>query len=520
MREICELLWRNKRFFLLVTLAALALRLLFVFDFPHVSGDSFLYGDIAKNLLNHGVFGLSDGASVSPTLARVPGYPGFLAAVFSVFGQDHYTAVLIVQAVLDTNTCLVIAALALQLCGARAAKAAYLLAAFCPFTACYAGVALAETLAIFCTAHAFYYGVRGLRALEAGKRSTGCWIAAGLWTATGIFMRPEGGLVMAALGLALVVQLFRPQKKNAVVLAGVLLITASLSPLVPWTVRNWRVFHVFQPLAPASANDPDEFVAYGFGHWARTWVVDFVSVEEVEWPVDGEPVNIHQLPERAFDSRTEYESTENLIAAYNRQLRIDPALDAQFDRLARERMMHNPFRYYIWLPFLRTADMWLRPRTELLPIESRWWEFSEHPAESAFAVAWAALNLGYLVAAFWGWLRSRLGTCGVALAGYVLLRSAFLSTLGNPEPRYVLECFPILLALAACGLAGPIARSLNTEKRSQQREPGRTFQTLCFLCSFALQTRTFASKFQERPMPHKKARRFWPAGQIKRSILG
>src|SRR5882757_10060208 len=127
MREILALLWRNKFFFLLVTLAALALRLFFVFRFPHITGDSFLYGDIAKSLLDHGVFGLSDGSGASPTLIRMPGYPGFLALVFSIFGHEHYTAVLVVQAVLDTNTCLVIAALALQTCGARAAKAAYLL---------------------------------------------------------------------------------------------------------------------------------------------------------------------------------------------------------------------------------------------------------------------------------------------------------------------------------------------------------------------------------------------------------
>jgi 4-amino-4-deoxy-L-arabinose transferase-like glycosyltransferase len=453
MKEILQLLWRSKRFFLLVTLAALALRLFFVFRFSHVAGDSFVYGDIARNWLHHGVFGLTDDAAVKPTLIRMPGYPGFLALVFSLFGQEHYTAVMVVQAILDTNTCLVIAALALEICGARAAKAAYLLAALCPFTANYAGAVLAETLAIFCTAHAFYYGVRGLRALTDGHPSVGSWLAAGLWTAAGIFMRPDGGLVLAALGLALIVQLFRSQRKKSVLLAGVLLVAASLSPLVPWTLRNWHVFHVFQPLAPPSANDPDEFIAYGFGHWARTWVVDYVSVEEVEFPVDGEPVDIHQLPERAFDSSTEYVTTEDLIATYNRQLRVDRLLDTSFDRLARERVAHNPFRYYVWLPGLRAADMWLRPRTELLPIESRWWEFSNHPGESTFALSWAALNLVYLLAALWGWRQSCLGTCAVALAGYVLLRSAFLGTLGNPEPRYTLECFPIVLALAACGLA-------------------------------------------------------------------
>src|ERR1700682_3927542 len=196
MKEIFELLWLNKLFFSLVTLAPLALRLLFVLHFPHIAGDSLIYGDIAKNWLSHGVFGVSDGATVTPTLIRVPGYPGFLALVFSIFGQEHYTAVMVVQAFLDTNTCLVIAALALEICGARAAKTAYLLAALCPFTANYAGAVLAETLAIFCTAHAFFYGVRGLRALTSGQPSAGRWVAAGFWTAAAIFMRPDSGLIL------------------------------------------------------------------------------------------------------------------------------------------------------------------------------------------------------------------------------------------------------------------------------------------------------------------------------------
>ena len=45
-------------------------------------------------------------------------------------------------------------------------KAAYLLAALCPFTASYVAAPLSETLAICCVAHALYYGVRGLKALE------------------------------------------------------------------------------------------------------------------------------------------------------------------------------------------------------------------------------------------------------------------------------------------------------------------------------------------------------------------
>ena len=50
---------RNWLFFLLVTIAGLALRLFFVFRYPHVAGDTWVYGDIAKNWLDHGIFGVT-----------------------------------------------------------------------------------------------------------------------------------------------------------------------------------------------------------------------------------------------------------------------------------------------------------------------------------------------------------------------------------------------------------------------------------------------------------------------------
>jgi hypothetical protein len=39
---------------------------------------------------------------------------------------------------------------------------------------------------------------------------------------------------------------------------------------------------------------------------------------------------------------------------------------------------------------------------------------------------------------------------GIALlAAYILIRTAFLTTVEAPEPRYVVTCYPALLALAA-----------------------------------------------------------------------
>jgi hypothetical protein len=448
MRKLIELVRRNWLFFLLVTIAGLALRLWFTFRYPHVAGDTWVYGDIAVNWLDHGMFGVTDNGAIRPTLIRLPGYPAFLVAMFAIFGREHYTAVMIAQALIDTNTCLVIAGLALELVNDRVAKTTYLLAALCPFTASYVAAPLSETLAICCVAHALYYGVRGLKALEQEAPAGTLWVAAGLWSAAGIFMRPDNGLLLPAMGLALLVIFFRKTNKEQVVLAGVILAITSLGPLAPWTVRNWRVFHVFQPLASRYANDPSEFVPRGFNHWAKTWMVDYVSVEEVYWKVSGEPIDPQQLPERVFDARPEYEKTMVVIERYNQQLTIDPQIDAEFEEIARLREEHNPPRYVIWLPFLRTADMWLRPRTELLDVDPRWWEFSRHLGESWFALFWAGLNLFYIVAALRGWLVSRLGVAGIFVIGFVLLRSFFLSSLENPEPRYMLECFPVVLALA------------------------------------------------------------------------
>src|ERR1041385_5598479 len=214
MAKLIELARRNWLFFLLLTIAGLALRLFFVFRYPHIAGDTWVYGDIAKNWLNHGIFGVTDNGEIRPTLIRLPGYPGFLSAMFAIFGREHYTAVMIAQALIDTNACLVISALALELMNAQAAKVAYVLAALCPFTAIYVAAPLSETLAIFCVAHALYYGVRGLKALEQVAPASMLWALAGLWTAAGIFMRPDVGLLLPAMGIALLVIFFRKTDKK------------------------------------------------------------------------------------------------------------------------------------------------------------------------------------------------------------------------------------------------------------------------------------------------------------------
>ncbi len=130
-RSVRQLVRNHLRFFLMFSAAALLLRLIFLFRFPGVVTDSFIYGDIAKNWLQHGIYGLS-GGEISPTYIRLPGYPAFLALIFAIFGVDHYRAVLFVQTLVDLGTCFLCAAIALRLLGPKSAKFAFALAGLVP----------------------------------------------------------------------------------------------------------------------------------------------------------------------------------------------------------------------------------------------------------------------------------------------------------------------------------------------------------------------------------------------------
>ena len=76
----------------------------------------------------------------------------------------------------------------------------------------------------------------------------------------------------------------------------------------------------------------------------------------------------------------------------------------------------------------------------------------DHEGESQIAITMAGVNLIFLALAIIGLVRARTLMRPVLLwmlIAFVLARSAFLGTLENPEPRYTLEMFPVVLALAS-----------------------------------------------------------------------
>src|SRR5262252_1514878 len=139
---------------LLVVLAA-AFRIAIVHYLPNdTTDDSLGYEQIARNVLERHVYTNYAEPPYTPTLVRLPGYPLFLAAIYSVFGHTNNTAVRIVQALLDTGTCLLVAVLAWlwqpdERRKTRTAIAALTLAAINPFTTIYAALILTEVPATF-----------------------------------------------------------------------------------------------------------------------------------------------------------------------------------------------------------------------------------------------------------------------------------------------------------------------------------------------------------------------------------
>ena len=426
--------------------AGLALRLWWVWRYGQTTVDGRVYGEFARNVIEHHVYGWDRvGKAPLPTLIRLPGYPLFLGVCFLLFGMENYTAVMLVQVVVDLATCLLLGGLAARMFGRRAGVAAVWMAALCPFMANYTAVPLTETWTLFCMAAAFY----GVARWSADTGRAWWWgVGIGAALSYAVLLRPEQGMLAVAVVPAMVWLGGRRRLRQV----GVVCVLTVL-PLAPWAVRNWRVFHVIQPLAPRYATDPGDRINYGFQRWYRTWAAEFTTTETVYWNYDGSPILIQDLPDRAFDSNAQYAETAAVLAQYDENDNPSDALDQQFMAIAEERVHADPVRYYVVLPVARVLDMLFRPRTELLPVPLEWWKFRLHKGADALEWGYAGLNAGYFVLAWFGLRRRGPSALVWMMVSTTVMRSLLLLTLDNSEARYTLEFYPVMLVLGSAVVA-------------------------------------------------------------------
>jgi hypothetical protein len=285
-------------------------------------------------------------------------------------------------------------------------------------------------------------------------------------------VRPEMPLFFIVAGAVFVMRWWKSFGMRKVIFSGVVMAIAFLLPLIPWGARNLITLHKLQVTADRYATLPGEYAPVGYYQWQKTWLARFRDVYISVWKLNEEPVVIDDFPASAFDSAEEKQRVAELFEQYNQSptLDISPAVDREFAGIARERTARHPLRTYVTIPLQRALSIWFTPRTELLPIDGKFFPISDswENSHESFLITALFGALGYLypalaLAGIWAARRYARSISfkskasddlpnlwGISLlVAYMLVRTAFLTTVEAPEPRYVVTCYPAVLALAS-----------------------------------------------------------------------
>src|SRR5256884_1846802 len=166
--------------FLVLLVVAAGFRVAIAHWFPNdAPDDGRIYAQIARNVLEQHVYSHETAPPYDPSYIRLPGYPLFLAGVYSVFGHTNNGAVRIAQALIDTGTCVLVALLAFYWQPDEKRKrvtaiAALALAALNPFTTIYAATILSEVPTMFLALATCVAATKAFRAATA-ERSLKWW---------------------------------------------------------------------------------------------------------------------------------------------------------------------------------------------------------------------------------------------------------------------------------------------------------------------------------------------------------
>jgi hypothetical protein len=478
MRALMKRVFSNP---LVALIAGLCLRVYFVLKFPASSGDTVLYEQIATNWLKHHIYGMDVGGAIIPVDLRMPGYPAFLATMYTLTGRTGADArlwVMLAQIGVDLLSCLIIARLAALLActsedpapDTRVYSVALWLAVLCPFTANYTAVPLTEVFASLWTALACCALAIALRRVQKPdfllkstrfplrKSVEYTALGAGWIVGVGTLFRPEAPILLIAAAIVFGGLFFLRGNYRRWLWVCLAMAFGCLMILSPWAIRNKVTLGQPQFLAPKNSNLPGELVPYGFMAWEKTWLYRVRDCYLVPWRLNEEAIFVDDIPARAFDTPEEKERVAMILEQYNNDLTLTPEEDAAFAQLARERTARHPLRRYLWLPAARAVTIWFTPRIELLPVSGHVFPLAQiredDPVDQEVTSLFFVLNLFYVGLGVWGatrlWRSNPAARPAVAfLALFIALRTAFLTTLETPEPRYVLVCFPALMALGA-----------------------------------------------------------------------
>ena len=400
-------------------------------------GDSVLYNAIAYNLYaGNGYSGLDDGSSLGlakaehkveryePAVTRGPLYPGFMAAVYRLWGDPeamksiifwHYNwnRVRIVQSILDASICLLLFFTMRTLYPGRYLPAllAAVIYTFSFYNIYYARALLAESVTTFLVALALAAGVV---AMKSGRLVW--WFVFGASFGLASLGRPEYILFpffMAGFNFfVLRHDIKKAMRTAAVLLCGMVVV------LTPWTVRNYMTFRQFVPTSVG---------AFGYNLHIGTF-------ETGDWKDWG------YYPERIFKSpemKTEVLAWRKNLVGHLRNGTIGlKEYDQRFKALALDEIKDNPVHCLkIW--FLRLPRLWYQNYIDMYdyPEPSGGW-FIFYFISSVAALIQAGKRLRFILSP-------------------VVLLFIYMNLVYLPlhiEPRYGVPIYPGMCLLAAIGL--------------------------------------------------------------------
>jgi len=222
---------RTLKLAVLVFVFSLAIRVTWV-ALAHVTpiSDFKGYDELAMRWLTTGQFGEAGSYAY-----RTPGYPGFLALVYTVVGHSPRVAGF-VQALLGALTSGLLVLLAAHVLSPRASVIAGLLHAVSPPALAYVPVLASETLAAFL----LISGLLCLAAAEAreGNRRFNLMAGSGALFGLMVLVRPAAAFFVPA---GLLLSVYSPRKREWHSMRGLVFLAAVMLALSPWVIRNRRL---------------------------------------------------------------------------------------------------------------------------------------------------------------------------------------------------------------------------------------------------------------------------------------
>jgi Dolichyl-phosphate-mannose-protein mannosyltransferase len=398
----------------------IALRLYMIVQPPIVTPDSTdRYEPLARKIISGEGLSRPHRPTYGPMSFNQPGYPLFLAAVYSVAGENR-RAVVIAQALLEVLTVLFVLVIARWTDLAPLSRAAIALTAFvCPVLPLLTRAIWSETMATVALTGTV---LAWLRAVRGGGPMP--WIFAAAGSALCLLIRPDSAAAIGLLAIAVLVITGRALPFRRIALATLVFVAA----LTPWVARNYIELGKFEVLGVYSG-----FLDRSYVRWLNTWVDDASQLAPYWW-YSTEASSPAYFPADKVIDPEERKRAEAALAEGRKSgsFNVDPVKQT-FDELTAKARSERPFRTFVVVPLRRLASTWIN--------------LAGYAKSAAARSAWITLLLAALVGAGWG-LRHRFNVALLllaAVAGRSMLPLVFAI---GVEPRFVVEALPAVFIFA------------------------------------------------------------------------